>query len=539
MLKVFLAEDEIEVREGIKDSIDWMGEGFKFCGDAPDGELAYPLIQWEKPDIIITDIRMPFMNGLELSHLVKREFPKSKIIILSGYEEFKYAQEAIQIGVTEYLLKPIKSTELMKAVKKVRQQIILERMEGENSEFYKHEMEENETYLKRRFFNEMIEGSISIAEIISHGKELGLELSAKYYQVVLLQYNIVRGEETYSKELLTLNRELCSINSNFINIVLFDRGIDGIALLIKGNTLPQIDVLREEHIARVKAIFARYPSVHYFGGIGEVVDRLTCLSASFEKAARAFSYRFITSKNAIINYMDLFAQGPYEDFDSSLSTIELGGLDLKKVDGFLRSGGTSEITFFVEEFLKSISGTSKKSFLFKQYVLINIYLTVVTFLREIGILNITTEEPFTEDEQMYEKIYDQGKAREYIIRIFTTAIERRDELRSKTYRLVIAQAKEYINLHYADENISLNEIASHVNISPSHFSVVFSRETGKSFIKYLTDLRMNKAKELLKCTDMRCSDICGAVGYKDPHYFSYLFKKLHNCSPVQYRASIG
>ncbi|MDP4181260.1 MAG: response regulator, partial [Bacillota bacterium] len=153
MLKVFLVEDEFIVREGIKNNIDWSGAGFKFCGDASDGELAYPLIQTEQPDIIITDIRMPFMDGLELSRLVKKELPQSKIIVLSGHEEFSYAQEAIRIGVTEYLLKPINGAELIKVVKRVGEQIIHERVEKENFERYKREMEENEIDVRRRFFN--------------------------------------------------------------------------------------------------------------------------------------------------------------------------------------------------------------------------------------------------------------------------------------------------------------------------------------------------------------------------------------------------
>ena len=107
MLKVFLAEDEIVMREGIKNNIDWQGEGFEFVGDAGDGELAYPIIQKTRPDILITDIKMPFMDGLELSRLVKHELPETKIILLSGYDEFQYAKEAIDIGITDYLVKPV------------------------------------------------------------------------------------------------------------------------------------------------------------------------------------------------------------------------------------------------------------------------------------------------------------------------------------------------------------------------------------------------------------------------------------------------
>lgn len=306
-----------------------------------------------------------------------------------------------------------------------------------------------------------------------------------------------------------------------------------------GDSEEQIETTREGYIAEVKSALARHPSVKYFGGIGSVVGRLTCLSQSFESAARAFSYRFMVDKSAIINCNELSGQHMGEDCNPSLCAIDLNGLELKKADAFLRSGEADEITFFVDEFVKSICSASQKSFLLKQYVIMDIYITVLTFLKEIGAEDVSLEEPFTGPEYMYEKINDPQKAKKYITRIFITAIERRDAIRTKSCHRMIEQAKEYINEHYADESISLNEIAAYLNISPSYFSAVFSRETGKSFIRYLTDLRISKAKELLKCTDLRCSDISFAVGYKDPHYFSYLFKKLENCSPMQYRALIG
>ena len=106
-MKVFLVEDEYIVREGIKNNIDWEKNGYDFCGEASDGELAFPMISEKRPDIVITDIRMPFMDGIELSRMIKEEYPEIKIIILSGHEEFEYAKAAIQIGVEEYLLKPI------------------------------------------------------------------------------------------------------------------------------------------------------------------------------------------------------------------------------------------------------------------------------------------------------------------------------------------------------------------------------------------------------------------------------------------------
>ncbi len=115
LYKVFLVEDEIVTREGIRDSVDWAGAGLRWCGEAPDGELALAMIEAEAPDILITDIKMPFMDGLELSRIVRERLPQTRIVILSGHDEFRYAQEAIQLGVTDYLLKPVSAQELLDA----------------------------------------------------------------------------------------------------------------------------------------------------------------------------------------------------------------------------------------------------------------------------------------------------------------------------------------------------------------------------------------------------------------------------------------
>ena len=277
--------------------------------------------------------------------------------------------------------------------------------------------------------------------------------------------------------------------------------------------------------------------MHYFGGIGKPVGRLTHLAESFESASRAFSLRFILDKNAFMDYRQTASQQHIQDDGLQLDVSEMTGTDRKKIEAFLRNGEEEEITFFVEEFLKSIGSASQKSFLFRQYVLLDIFFTAQIFLKEIGETDGLTEELFPLPDRMNEALNDTERGRDYIERVFLAAIRRRDELRKKRNHRLMEQVKEYLGAHYSDETLSLNSTAACFNISPSYFSAVFSRETGQSFIKYLTDLRMGKARELLKCSNMQCSEISVAVGYKDPHYFSFLFKKTQNCSPIQYRMS--
>lgn len=190
MVKIFLVEDEIVVREGIKNNVNWLENDFIFSGEASDGELAYPMIKKIKPDIVITDIRMPFMDGLQLSRLLKEEMPWIKIIILSGYEEFDYAKEAIEIGVTQYLLKPISSTELMKCMKEVRKVIRKEQEEKQNYEIYKKEIKEYEEDEKRHLFHDIINKTVSPVSLLGRGKKLNIELGSIAYLIILFKLNI-------------------------------------------------------------------------------------------------------------------------------------------------------------------------------------------------------------------------------------------------------------------------------------------------------------------------------------------------------------
>ncbi len=185
MIKVFLVEDEAIVRNGIKKRIKWEENGFEFVGEASDGELAYPMIQKTRPDIVITDIKMPFMDGLELSRLIKQEMPAVKIVILSGYDEFEYAKEAISIGITDYLLKPIDGSGILETLDNIKSMIKEERKRQEYMEQFKKEMQEERGNKKTKLFRDIIENKLSYIEVINAGKELNMELTAEQYNLLL------------------------------------------------------------------------------------------------------------------------------------------------------------------------------------------------------------------------------------------------------------------------------------------------------------------------------------------------------------------
>ena len=534
MIKIFLVEDEIVVREGIKNNINWVENGFLFCGEASDGELAYPLIQKAKPDIVITDIRMPFMDGLELSRLIKKEMPMVKIIILSGYGEFDYAKEAINIGITDYLLKPINGANLLSSVKGIAEIIKKEQEEKENYNKFLKDIKENEIDEKRRLFHDLVSDSDSLASILERGRDLNLELTAPFYNIILLQVGIVRGgkkeRETYPQIWQEIN-ELVELRGDAI---LFDCSIEGKAILLKGSSLEEINRIQDYYILSLREILDKDNPISYFGGIGKTVGRLGELILSYHEASRAFAYRYIWDINEILDY-DIIPKGygATQAIDFNLGNISQ--LDKRKVEIFLKSGEKEEVHFFVEEYLKSLGNEFRNSILFRQYLVMDMYFTVMRFLEDLGYGTEVIDKPFKDSREMNIQISSMELTQGYIENIFLEVMEIRDEMADKHYNGIINRAKEYIWEHYAEVELSLNQVAARVYISPSHFSTVFSQKTGRTFVKYLTDIRMTKAKELLKCTDLKTSEIGYMVGYKDPHYFSYLFKKTQNCTPKQYR----
>lgn len=532
MLKVFLVEDEFVVREGIKNNVDWISHGYEFCGEASDGELAFPMIQKLKPDIVITDIRMPFMDGLKLSRLIKKELPFTEIIILTGYEEFEYAKEGIKIGIAEYLTKPISAEELLRAVDGLAVKIEEKNQERKIRETYVKEMEENFQKEKKELFHYLVTGSKSAAELLELANNLDIDLSSMWYNVVLLKTQSMNHErEEYSGSLIEIETRFEKLSEDDGHLLIFDRNLEGKALLFKADTKEELEQLQNDYIDWVRDILAEYENIRYFGGIGMPVNRLRELSLSFERASHAFAHRYLMKDSHILNSAEL-EQGIYleqEEFD--ISHVDPRQIDRSRIKEFLKLGERDEAIYFVEEFFKGLGSNAMKSNIFRQYITMDAYFCIVDFLESLQISREEIE-PF---DVTSAHLQNMENAVSYVASIITKAVELREQKASNRYEDIVEEVMSYIQEHYAEEELSLNMLASHVNFSPNHLSMVFSQQTGQTFTKYLTDFRMNKAKELLRCTGKRSSEIGLEVGYKDPHYFSYLFKKTQGMTPTQYR----
>lgn len=542
MLKIFLAEDEVIVRETIKRMIPWEELGFELVGEAADGEMALPLLIRQKPDLLITDIKMPFMDGLTLAKLAKKELPELKIVILSGYDDFNYAKQAINIGVEDYLLKPITKNALIERLSEIRSRYEHEKTQKEYYEKFQREMQAYEKNSSRDFFEALVRGSMDMMEVYKKAEKLGVDIVAEAYNILIFTMNSEEDfsgqKEGYSEWEAESLEMLEEFFSGHPSAMLFRSNIFSYGVLLKGQK-ESIKEITKECVGKIQGILNRKESKReWFLAVGQPVERLSQIKKSYHTASRAFSQRYLYGEN-ILYYDEMemmeHRSGQADTNDNAyLKKVDVNALNPAILQKFLSNGLQEETENFVKDYFYAIGQEPMESLVFRNYVILNVRFSVITFLKGLG-CDTEGMEPENTEEILVESGKNIENAIAYAEKMISRAITIRDQNSGNKNRSILKTAVDFIDEHYMDEDISLNTAANVANVSSNHFSALFSQNMGQTFIEYLTSLRMNKAKELLRCTGMRSSEIAGEIGYKDAHYFSYLFKKTQGMTPSDYR----
>ena len=410
-MKVFLVDDEIVIREGIRESFPWEDTPYSLVGEAPDGEMALPIIRDTNPDIVITDIKMPFMDGLELCRELKSQMPWIGIIVLSGYDEFEYARQCIKLGVREYLLKPINSADLREALDKVSAQLKEERKTLEHAASLRARMEDGGKFLKEKLIGSLFSDETALEDahdVLKQLRSMGCPVPAPFYVVIDAAFSPTgTGQEAAA---------LLAESSG--GIVSASASRTGTRLFVLGDTAEDAEERAYAVATSLSQELERSECKEIRVGIGEIVDNPEKIFQSF-KTARHIRHLLAERKDER---------------------------------------------------------------------------AVILGVREMG------------------------------------------EVSDEKVPSVISEAKLYMSQNYSNANLMLQDVAKAVNMSKSRFSTVFSQTTGQSFTEYLIYLRLSKAKELLKTSNLKSSQIATEIGYNDSHYFSYIFKKNVGMTPSDYRS---
>ncbi|WP_342549226.1 response regulator [Paenibacillus sp. FSL P2-0089] len=513
MKKIMLVDDEILIRENIRECIDWEKEGFLYCGDAPDGELALPIIEAQLPDILITDIKMPFMNGLELTSVVRQKFPQIKIIILSGHDDFQYAQQALRLGVEDYCLKPFSAADLLQLLRSVSA-----RIDEELRIRHKY------AYTPENLFADLCGGLISTAAAYEAAAQLELQLTAPYYAAAIFTLHPPNMEESPELPPASPDAEalLAGLLKEAADSFIYKRSRMEMVLIYKGSDPLRMNHTLDDLCAAAKKRLREGCGLELSVSRGKVCERLQGIHLSYLEAEndRMFKQMSRMHSAAMLEaYYDPSAHGVL--------------LDRSRLVQFLKSGDHRQMSGFLLELSKELEQMNWNSG-YACYLMNDITLELVqtakngfrTAAGHAGIL----QELQTELKQISSS--DDGL--QYLKQLYERLWEWRSEGADK-HRELIDRVKQYIREQYDKEQLSLNDISKVVRVSPSHLSKTFSQATGQTITEFLTATRMDRAKELLKSTGHKTFEIAYLVGYNDQHYFSNLFKKVTGMTPMEFR----
>ena len=496
MISLFLVEDERIARESIRDNVPWQEHDILFLGDAPDGEVALPQLLEKRPDILLTDIKMPFMDGLELARIVRKELPDTRIIILSGHNEFEYARKAITLGVNDYLLKPVSSRDILEAVDRSKAQIL--ECRARRIERQSHSITQREL-----FFSNLYSGILmGPAQMLQRAAQLGISLAAGAYQIILTELDGVIPDREALRDKL------------YAAPMAYGSGFDGerATFLLLAEDAAGLPPKLREFSAWLDALAGQEGlSVHLLPG--KQAARLSDLPKAYHLLTIQKKQRE-SADSKTLSHSTSFQRDTLLDF--------------------LRTGKPSALPSFWAHYRPTIeSGYS--SFVYRCYLYTELFFVVHEFCQEN---RIPLPESLRQEDLLEKRILLTNSVDDFLT-LACQLCEEVMEVRPGGSRHTPSaeQARAYIDRHYMDPELSLSSVANAVSVSPNHLSTLFKSKIGVGFSEYLTEVRIRQAKRLLITSDLRVSEVGERVGYQNMEYFSMLFKKNTGQTPSQYRRS--
>lgn len=536
MYKLVIIDDEKEQVEGIKTIIEWKKYDIEICGVAFNGQSGLKLIEEKLPDIAIIDIKMPLMGGLELIEEANKKNLNIQSIILSGYDDFHYAQKAIKLKTTNYLLKPCKPEEILQSVLRAKNNIIEEERKKNLLKNYQELIRKNIPILKEKLLTELIKGYITDNDLINKkilNYELNLSGPDKDYCIVLFSYDQPHHlNQEYNNDkndyLTVAIRDMIkqSLKQDFFfEIFYFEENIVTIIEINKNENYLKVLL---ERLQKIKTSLNEQYDLSITIGIGKPVPSLTSIWKSYKQAETALETRFFSGENRIVIYEDKMA----EENSNFLYPVQAEHSILL----CLEKGEEYEVEKAVQEFFNNIYLEGKPSKKYIQKLSLTLLSNILHFCidKNIEFKNVGLDILKTFDEISQSKTIVQ--LQDKIALILTNII--RELKANKNLNNIVQYAIDYIHENYQN-NINLQMVADKINYSPSYLSLLFKQQTGTNFIDYLNKYRIEKAKKLLKDMSYKNYEVAYKVGYQDEKYFYQVFKRYTGLTASQYRDSIN
>lgn len=535
LYRIMLVDDEEEVRKAIIRKMDWEKLGFQVAGDAENGEDALEKLEQLEPDVVITDIRMPYMDGLTLTARIREKHPSMKVLIFSGYDDFEYAKQAIKLNVTEYILKPVNGQELAEILNRVRISLDEEIEQRRNIDTLRESYLGSLPILRELFLNDLVRRTTDVARIVPKLREYGIDiLDARKWLAAVI--HVEQLERTEGK-VLSMHQELIPISVRnlakdhlkpYCRFAIFNsmEGITVILAVDESNTQTGLMNLLNDICKESKRVLEVTITV----GVGHSCNTLQEISRSYQTAVDALGYRAIVGKGKAIyiNDMEPVARGK----------LQLDASDEEELSSAIKFGTRETIESVVRKLAARMEDAKVHARQYQVYML-SVANCIIKLMQQY---DLDLDEMFGPDSQYGDVLEGTCQREEFADRIIPAAWRMNEAMgreRDYTTRKVIQEAKEYIKEHYSNPELSVEMLCRQLHMSPAYFSTVFKKETGQTYVNYLTEVRLKKAVELLNGTDDKTYLIAQKVGYQEQNYFSYVFKKRYGVSPTKYRGTQG
>ena len=509
---VLLVDDEEDVIQIIMKKMDWESMGFQIAGSAHNGVEALEMAEELQPDVVMTDIKMPYMDGLTLSRKLKELYRTVKIIIFSGFDEFEYAKEAIQIEVEEYILKPIDAGNLKEVFGRIREKIDREMDEKRNVDKLKKYYMESLPILQENFYTSLIDGRIPEGKVDKYLSNYQISLTGPYYVVSILHVSTSDIPQN-------MNPFLLGVSVKKLAEEHMEEEWKSRILMYLGDILVITQLEAQEQITEFTDFMDQFCRLAKHvceatvtAGIGYVCDNLLDIRLSWQGARSAVSYRVIYGNARAINIAEI---DPMKNGDERWEEQEIQKI-LKRIRMGSREELETEISHCIRRFVQN--GTTMQKY---QIFIMGLLTEIFRFCSNN---QLDSTEFYGEKGETFERCMQMESPEElehWLLKICEKLQKTVQQERQASTKSFVSRAVEYVQEHYNDRNITVESVCRELGVSAAYFSTIFKKETGKTFISFLTDYRMEKAVELLMTTSDKTYIIAEKVGYADPNYFSY------------------
>lgn len=521
LYRVLLVDDEEDIREGISRKMDWLGLGFSLVGEAANGQDALELAESLRPDVILTDIKMPFMDGLELCRILTDRLPAARFVVFSGFDAFEYAKQAIQMNVVEYILKPINADELSAVLRRLKDQLDRERAERRNVELLRSRYMENLPILRELFYANLLDGHIEPGTERERAARLDIDLQGEEWAVGLAYIGSDRRDALSTLSVQKLLEE--SLTADRCRLTLYNDWVAVIVSLTESFTI--YDLIRV--LDRVCTLAASYLGLTLTVGVGAPCKELSGMARSAAEARTALEYRSMVGRGQVIYIGDLEPDG------GQVLTFEEA--DERTLTAAVRLGSEQEVRDAAAALAGKIREANPSAGQYNLF-LMELVTHLMKMTRRSG---VGVEEVFgtgfslpIQDSALPSLEELEDWCAERYLRLRTLIRRRQTDSAGQT----VEAAKEYIRQHYAESDLSVEKLCAYLHLSSTYFSTLFKRETGTSFTAYVTTVRMEAAAEAIRGTEEKTYLIAQRCGYEDPNYFSYVFKRHFGVTPTKYRS---